>query len=306
MKIKSANTRSCMKCLQLSLPVDMMLGFAILVNPNYDFHKRSGYKEGMPIPNDKAAEQIVTDMIQDGFFVDFVEFLLRVDAEGYMGRQYTMWGMNNVVTGLINEGYNFDKTSGRFIENPRERISPGWGRLQEGDERKMTILRVDIAGNSALVKSNPRSKIEKAYKEIRNIVHRAVTNRLGRLWSWEGDGAIAAFLFGSMEKMAVYAGMEIIHEIFFYNRIGNPLDSPINVRLGAQIGQVRYSDNEVERLKNDTVQQATLLEALATNNSLSVSYNLYINMDRNTLNNFGDEKFRGGLKYRLYTIGIGK
>ena len=159
MKIRSANTRSCMKCLQLSLSVEMMINFAKQVNPQYNFYKRSGFKEGMPIPLDHAAERVVADLIEDGFFVDFVEFLVRIEAEGYMGRRYTLWGMNNVVAGLINEGYSFDKVSGRFFENQRERISLNWGRLLEGDERKMAVLRLDIAGSSALVKDNPRSDV---------------------------------------------------------------------------------------------------------------------------------------------------
>ena len=306
MKIKYANATNCRKCLQLSLSVEMMIRFAQLVNPRYNIYKRTGLEEGMPIANQNAADRIVADMIQDGYYIDFVETLVRIDKEGYMGRRYDLKGLNNVVTSLIAEGFSFDKVSGLFFENQQEHISPNWGRLQEGDERKMTILRLDIAGNSVLVKNNSRPKINKAYNDIRSIVDKAVTSRLGRLWSWEGDGAIAAFLFGPMEKMAVYAGMDIIHELFFYNRLRNPLDSPVNVRLGAQIGQVRYSDNEMERLKNETVKQATFLEALAVNNGLSVSYNLYINMDQNTLNHFSAEKTTGGAKFRLYTIGLEK
>ena len=306
MKIKSANTSNCKKCLQLSLSVDMMIRFAELVNSRYNIYKRTSLKEGMPISNQNAAERIVADMVQDGYFIDFVETLVRIDKEGYMGKKFNLIGLNNVVAGLINEGFSFDKVSGQFFENQVERISPNWGRLLEGDERKMAILRIDIADNSALVKNNSGSKIEKAYNDVRNIVNRAVVSRLGRLWNWEGDGTFAAFLFGPMEKMVVCAGMEILHEIFFYNRIHNPLDSPVNLRLGAQIGQVRYSENEIERLKNEAVKQATLLEALAPNNSFSVSFNLYINMEKNILDNFSPEKTMGGCKYRLYSIGTEK
>jgi len=306
MKIRYSNAISCRKCLQLSLTVDMMIRFAQLVNSNYDIYKRTGLSEGMPIPSQNAAERIVADMIQDGYYVDFVEMLVRIDREGYMGRRYDLKGLNNVVISLVDEGYSFDKVSGQFFENQQEHISLNWGRLQEGDERKMTVLRLDIAGNSALVKNNPRSKIEKAYNDMRNIVNQIVTSRLGRLWSWEGDGVIAAFLLGQMEKMAVYAGMEILHELFFYNRLRNPLSSPINVRLGVQIGQVRYSDSTIERLKNEPVKQATFLETLAPNNAMSVSYNLYMNMDQSTLNLFSDEKISGGCKYRLYAMGTEK
>jgi len=306
MKIKSANAGYCRKCLQISLQVDEMIRFAELVNPNYNFYKRNFLDEEMPMSNQFAAQRIVGDMIQDGNFVNFVETLIRIEAEGYMGHQYTLWGLNDVVTGLVNEGYSFDKVSGQFFENPRERISPNWGRLQEGDERKMAVLRLDIADNSNLVKNNPRSKIEKAYGDIRSIVNRLVTGRLGRLWSWEGDGALAAFLFGPMEIMAVYAGMEILHELFFYNRLRNPLDKPINVRLGAHIGQIWYSDNEMERLKNETVKQAIALESMAAGNSLCVSFNLCIAMDINTLNLFSEEKICSAGKYRLYTFGLEK
>jgi len=280
----------------------MMIRFAQLVNPGYNIYKRTGLSEGMPIPSQNAAERIVADMILDGYYVDFVEALVRIDREGYMGRNYDLKGLNNVVVSLMDDGFTFDKVSGQFFEDQQKQISLNWGRLQEGDERKMTVLRLDIAGNSILVKNNPRPEIEKAYKDVRSIVNRIVTGRLGRLWSWEGDGVIAAFLIGPMEKMAVFAGMEILHELFFYNRLRNPLPAPINVRLGAQTGMVRYSDNVIERLKNEPVKQATFLETLAADNSLGVSYNLYIGMDQSTLDLFGDEKISGGCKYRLYTM----
>ena len=304
--IKYSNSSVCKRCLQLSLPVDMMIRFAELTNPKYNIYKRTGLREGMPVANQTAAERIVMDMIQDGYYVDFVETLVRIDREGYMGRSYDLKGLKNVVASLIEEGYSFDRESGQFFENQKEQITPNWGRLLEGDERRMTVLRLDIAGNSALVKNFSRDKIESAYNDIRNIMNRSVTNRLGRLWSWEGDGALAAFCFGQMEKMAVFAGMEILHEMFFYNRVRNPLGSPIKVRLGAQIGQVSYSENEIDRLKNETVKQAVYLESLASSNALSVSYNLYINMDQDTLNLFSAEKIHGGCKYRLYTMGTGK
>jgi len=306
MKIKSANTRACMNCLQVSLTVDMMIRFAMLVNPKYNFYRRTGLKEGMPIPNQNAAQRIVSDMVTDGFFVDFVELLLRVEDKGYMGRHYTLHGLNNVVAGLLGEGYSFDKVSRCFFENQRERISPNWGRLLEGDERKMAVLRLDIAGSSELVKNNPRPKFEKAYDDVRQIMSRVVTSRFGRLWSLEGDGALAVFLFDQIEQMAIYAGMEILHELFFYNRLRNPLGSPINVRLGAHIGMVRYSENELERQRNETVRQAMALEAVAKSNSLCVPFNLYISMDANTLKLFSAEKTGHCGKYRLYTMGIEK
>ena len=305
-KIKNANSNLCKKCLYTSLPVDLMIRFAKQANPEYDFYYRSGMSERIVISNQDAAHRIVTDMIQDGFYIGFVETLVKIQTEGFMGHRYELRGLENVVNSLIDEGFNYDEISGRFYENQEERISPNWGRLQNGEEQKMAVLKLDIAGNSALVKNNPGEKIRKAYEDIRNIVNMAVTTRAGRLWTWEGDGALAAFLFGPIDKLVVYAGMEILHELFFYNRLRNPLDSPINIRMGAHIGQVRYSDNEIERQKDDTVKQVMSLESIAAVNSLCVSFNMYITMDTNTLNLFSKEKTSRAGKYRLYTYGVEK
>ena len=306
MKKKNVNSSLCRKSLQESLPIDTMIRFAQLANPEYNIYRRTGLKEGLPISKQYAAHRIVEDMMLDGYYVDFVETLVQVSTKGFMGRRYLLKGLDDIVESLMDEGYTFDEVSGHFFENQEERVSPNWGRLREGDERRMTLLRLDIVGNSALVKNNPRSKIEQAYNDLRDIVDQVVTRRLGRLWSWEGDGALAAFLFGSMEKTVVYAGMEILHELFFYNRLRNPLDSPIDLRLGAHIGQIWYSNNEMERLKNETIKEAMLYEGVAAKNSLSVSYNLYITMDQQTLNLFSTEKTDRNRKYRLYKIGTGK
>ena len=304
--MKAKNANNCRNCLIDSFNVDLMLRFAKLVDPDYDIYERTGIRFGLSIPLQSAARCIVEDMIADGRYIDFVEVLVKVDREGYMGSRFNLKGLNNVVDSLIDEGYIFDKVSGLFFENQQEHISPNWGRLLEGDERKMTLLRLDMVGNSELVRNNPRPKIEQAYNDVRNIVNKAVNSRNGRLWSWEGDGALAAFLFGPIEKMAIFAGMEILHELFFYNKLRNPLDSPINVRIGAHIGQVRYSNREMERLKNDSIKQVMVYEALASSNTLSVSFNVYISMDPFTLKLFSAEKIARGCKYRLYAIGIEK
>jgi hypothetical protein len=303
---KRANFSLCRKCLEESLPVDMMSRCAKLANPDYNIYERTGIREGIPIVKQTAAHRIVTDMIQEGLYIDFVETLVKIDSIGYMGKIYPMRGLDEVIQGLINEGYFFDEISGQFIENQEERISCNWGRLSDGDERRMGLLRLDIVDNSTLVKNNSKSKIDQAYNDVHNIVEKSVTSRYGRIWSQEGDGILAAFLIGRMDKMVTLAGIEIIHELFFYNRLHNPLSTPINVRLGACIGQVWYSDSEMERLKNEAVKEVTFFESLAPNNAFCVSYNLYVSIDQHILDLFNNQKTGSGRKYRLYKVGLEK
>jgi class 3 adenylate cyclase len=299
----SFSARFCRRCLQQSLPVDAMIRFAQFVSPGYDIYRRTGLKEGMPIPNQDAANRIVSDMILDGVFIDFVETLIRVDSEGFMGRQYDLRGLDDVIGDLIRHGYSYDKTTGQFFENQQMRISQNWGRLKEGDERPMTVLRLDIVGNSTLVKQNPRGDIEKAYGDLRLAVSGAVTARLGRIWSWEGDGALGAFMFGQKGLMAVFAGMDILHELFIYNRLKNPLNAPIKIRIGVHSGTVRYSANVTECLKNETVKKAVELESRAASpDSLVISKHLAVSMDQFILNCFGPEKKFSGGAYRQYQV----
>jgi hypothetical protein len=78
-----------------------MIRFAQLAHPDYDIYRRTGLKEGMPISNQNAAQRIVDDMVSDGYFVDFVETLVLIDAKGYMGRKYELNGLNDVENGLV-------------------------------------------------------------------------------------------------------------------------------------------------------------------------------------------------------------
>jgi class 3 adenylate cyclase len=298
MKIKNASF--CRKCLQQSLPVDIMIRFAGLVSPGYNIYRRSGLTEGMPMSNQNAAQRIVADLIQDGYFVDFVELLLQIENKGYMGRRYALKGLSDVVSGLIQEGYSYDKATAQFFENQSERISENWGRLKNGDERRMTVLRLDVAGNSILVKQNPARAVERAYGDLRSIVSKAVISRAGRLWSWEGDGALAVFLFGQKEQSVVFSGMEILHELYFYNRLRNPLNQPIRIRMAVHIGSVSYHDNTVERLKNETIKQAVSLEAAVPPDSLGISHNLSGSMDQFITDLCTPEFTAGSSKYRLY------
>jgi class 3 adenylate cyclase len=285
-----------------SLDLDNMIAFAQQVLPGYDLRSRLGVSERIPVSNYTAAQRIIQDMDSEGHFIDFVEFLIRVDNEGFMGHTISMRGLDDVTGAVVREGYLYDKTARQFFENQRERISPNWGRLKNGDERQMSALRLDIAGNSALVKNNPQNKIQKAYAALREIVSQAVISRYGRLWSWEGDGALAVFFPGPREKAAVFCGMDILHEVFFYNKLKNPLSDPIMLRIGAHVGKVRYFDNSLERLKNETIKETVKLEEAVPNNSLGVSYNLFIAMEQGILNLLGPEKNREGRKYRVYQV----
>jgi len=305
MKVKNSTISLCRRTLYESISAETMVRFVRLVDPEYDLYERSGIPENIPITNQMAAERIVEDIVEDGRFIDFVETLVKVDSEGYMGRAYPIKGLGQIVKTLAQDGFLFDRSTGQFFENTHERASPDWGRLRDGDERQAAVLRLDVVANSVLVLQNSADKIEKAYAELRAIVSRAVVGRFGRIWSWEGDGALAAFLFGQKERSAVLAGMEILNELFFFNRLANPLDDPLRVRIAAHAGPIRYRDSLMELLKNDTLKDVIQIESTATpSDTLSASSNLFLSIDRVIQDRFGPERQAAICKVRHYAVDL--
>jgi hypothetical protein len=68
------------------------------------------------------------------------------------------------------------------------------------------------------------------------------------------------------------------------------------------MGNVRYFDNSLERLKNETIRETVKLEESVPSDSLGVSYNLFITMDQGFVNLLSPEKIKGGGKYRIYQV----
>jgi len=299
------STRFCRKCLALSIPVEVMSRFAKMTYPGYDLQKSFGFSKGHPIGIHEAADRIVADMVADGYYIDFVETLMKVESNGYMGHKYNFRGLNDVVGDVLQAGFSYDQATGQFFEDQNKNITRNWGRLNEGDERQMAVLRLDVVGNTLLVKENPKALIDKVFSELRKTVTKAVVSRLGRLWTWEGDGALAVFMLGDYSRMAIFAGLEIINEMFVFNKMENPLNSPIKLRISVHSGSLAYTESVTQFSKADTVKTALNLESkAAVPNSLVISESLAMSQDQSVLNIFSDPKVVSNSKekFRLYQV----
>ena len=73
------SARFCRKCLISSISVDDILRFAGMTISDYNIYARSGLPRSYPISGQDAAHQVVNDMIQDGYYVDFVELLIKIN-----------------------------------------------------------------------------------------------------------------------------------------------------------------------------------------------------------------------------------
>ena len=240
--------------------------------PDYNLNERTGFPSSLSVPNVDAAKQIVTDILCHDLFIEFVLLLLRLQDEGWKGRKISISYLRDIVKSLYNLGYLYHKEDRAFIENPKIRKSRNWGILKERNEYNFTFLRIDIEGSSKLVRKHDKDKISAVYKSLRAIVQKAVETRTGRIWSWEGDGGLACFYYGNKNYHATLAAIEILHEIFFFNRLRNPISQEIRVRIAVHSGRCEYLTEDEELKKAEPVRRIMEAEKLYTpSNHITIS-----------------------------------
>lgn len=267
-----------------ALDIKTMLNLANLLMTGYDsdyVYNRTGFPKNMPMPPREVARQIIDDINTLGLFLDFVSILIHIQDEGFRGRHYRIPYLRELLNDILEQGYIYEPTRKMFIEDPEVRRTPNWGVLKLNEEYTISFLRVDIVGNSGLVRKYPSDMIRTTYGDFKNIVTHTVEKRNARIWNWEGDGGLAAFYFGSnIHQSAVLCGMEILHELFLYNRLRSPLDEVLNIRIAVHSGPCEFFINPADLDRNETIITIKDLEKNNTDtDSLSISRTVFVMLD---------------------------
>ncbi|HOX33071.1 MAG TPA: hypothetical protein PLB91_12125 [Spirochaetales bacterium] len=289
-----------------SLNTDMLERIAREVfAEEYDLHERTGFPPSVAVPGQVAVDCIVDDAVAQGRFLHLAERLVRLDNEGFMGRAYRVTGLREVFKGIAAEGYLWDEETGHFMEDPHIRRTPSWGRLIPGEEHRFSLLRVDVVRNSQLVRTYGEAAARDAFDDLRSILARCVELRSGRIWSWEGDGALAAFLFGHSTTSAVLSGMALLHELFLYDRIYNSLGEPLKVRAAVHTGPIRYFPEVGEIAKQETVLEVMEAESRWTPpGMLSITPAVAPTLDRVILDRFRPDQAESS-RLLVYEVRLG-
>jgi class 3 adenylate cyclase len=249
--------------LSQSMPVELMQKVARMVIPNYDIYERSGFPSAIGMPRADAARHILKDFSREGFLLKFVESLIEVMTQGYMSREVPIPLLPRIIAEVEDQGYRYSASKGIFVEAGEHERTMGWGTLREGHTYEFALLRVDVVGNSEMVRRYPKSQVTDAYASVQAMITRQVEKRDGRIWGWEGDGGLAAFYFLDKTIQATLCGMEIVHELFVYNLLGRALPEPVRVRLAVHAGPCRFLMSAKESA-GDTIRRVELLESRYT------------------------------------------
>ncbi|MBN2351851.1 MAG: hypothetical protein JXD23_04710 [Spirochaetales bacterium] len=255
-----------------------MVKLARMSDPNYDLYARTGFPLNIPIPTINAARQITQDIIREGNLIDFVTHMIDVDTNGLMGKRTNFRFLSRIIKELDDFGYTYDERESTFVEKIDVKKTAYWGVLQEGKTYELTFLMFDIVKNSELVRRYEQEVITETYRHIRDIFFRNVEKRNGRVWSWEGDGGIAAFYFEDKNVKAVLSGVEIMLELFFYNMVKNPLHDRVQIRIAVHTGPCLFSSH-MEKIESDTLRTLEMVsDEFTLPDTMTISPSVYSDM----------------------------
>lgn len=271
MKVHTRLAGLFVQALSQSLSVDMMTVVARRVIRDYDVYERSGFPSNIPMPRADAARHILKDISREGLFLKLIETLIEVQSDGVMGREVPVPLLSRIVAEIEDQGYRYSAEKRLFVEAAGRGKTMGWGALREGRTYELALLRLDVAGNSAIVRRYSAEKVHSAFGAMKEIARRQVERRDGRIWSWEGDGGLAAFYFGDKAVQATLCGIEILHELSLYNLLACQLPEPVHVRLAVHAGPCRFTASPRDSA-GETIRRVELLESMYTEpDSLTIS-----------------------------------
>lgn len=270
---------TCVRSLSESMDVRTMTHMIRELFPGYDIYARTGFPESIAIPNLDVAKQIIDDVISADAFPVFVALLIQAHEEGLMGRTYNISYLREIIRGTFEQGFIFDQVNRLFVEDPKVRHSRNWSVLKPDLEYTLAFLAIDIVGNTKLVRTHSKGVIQAAYQDLRDLVQGCIGKRNGRIWDWEGDGGIVAFFFGNRDLNAVLSAMEILHELYIYNRTRCGLKEPLSVRMGVHSGSCEYTDNLEYLKKIDVVKETAALQEKGKPDSVRISIVVKVMLD---------------------------
>jgi hypothetical protein len=308
MQIPSSLITLATKAVAESMDFNLMTHVAKDIIDGYDVFKRTGFRESMVIPQRDAARQIVQDMAKSGMFFYFIALLIQMQTTGYKGRVYNVSYLKDMIK-LVNDecGFIYDVENKLFVENPSVRRTRNWGAFLEGRDYIVSFLRLDIVGNSQLVRKYPEDQIQATYNDLRKIVERAIDKRNGRIWNWEGDGGMVAFYFANKSMLATLSGMEILNELFVYNLLRCRLGEPVMVRIAVNTGLCEYTEDFETLMKNDSIKETVQIESKYTRpGSMTISNTVSSKLDASLLSGFETVVVDARTKYYGYSINLEK
>jgi class 3 adenylate cyclase len=232
-----------------------------LIDPRYDNHRLSGTKNHITISDHKAAVTLVDHCIELKKDTALVQLVIQMDEASIQGRTVRIEGLEDFLYRMSLTGIVYDFKKRKLMDNQHDKEEmENWGALKNDRIYPITIMSLDIVGNSALVRRHGTRKMEKVYFRLKQFLKTRIRFYDGRIWNFAGDGGIIAFTFKGHEQRAVNCALDIQKTLpLFLATEELPVKDQIRLRLGLDTGKQKFR-NDTGAMVSDVINYAAHLE----------------------------------------------
>lgn len=245
------------------------------LDKNLDLYELTGFPKGCSIPRKDAAEQVVDYFFSTKRINLLLELIINIHKSGFKGEEVIIHNIKDILKEMEECGYEYknDLSKVVFSENKGKRTD--WGFLQEGKSYNFCFVSIDICGNSTLVRKYDSYHIKETYNNFKKLVSNSILSRNGRIWSWEGDGGLVAFLLDDFVNSAIFTSIDILNSLIKFNAIENFLNEDISIRIGINAGHAEYK-KDTNLITSDAIEFTKIIEKKHTEkSSISISRHTY-------------------------------
>ena len=232
-----------------------------LVFGAHSSHDLSGTDRHITISAPRAARLLVERAQEAGRLADVIQLLAELDGGVFLGKRLQIREIEVFFHALARIGVVYDPGR-RKLTQTSEEISQmkNWGSLRDGRSYPVTVMSLDIVGNSGIVRAHGNKTVEKLYFALWRYLERKLDDYDGRIWNWAGDGGIMAFTFEGHESRALMCAIDIQTSLPLFNiSPEKPIPERVELRLALDSGRVTfYADTG--RIVSEVINYAAHLE----------------------------------------------
>jgi len=244
---------------------------------SFDTNEAAGRSANVSLSARRSAGVLVEHCEQARATDSLIKLVVELDDGVIHGRVVRVREIEEFLGKLLRTGILYDFRTRKLISTRRDPLDlVNWGCLKDGREYDLTVISLDVAGNSARVRRLGARNIERLYAGLGAFLREKLAALDGRIWSWAGDGGIIAFAFRDHVARAVQFAVEVQATVPVFNlTTSRSPSSDIALRLGLDCGRVKFS-LEPGRIVSDVINFAAHLEKKSTGAGMvSISRSVY-------------------------------
>jgi class 3 adenylate cyclase len=277
MHLEPAIRNDLIELIAANFKTDAVNQLGQLVLGCFDSNEAAGQRNHISLSPRKCAGLLVDSCEQRGEMPALLKLVVEVDETTVNGRPVRVEGLEEFLGKLIRTGIRYDFKTRKVVAVPRDpKDLVNWGCLKEGREYELSIISLDIAGNSTRVRKMGARRMEKLYYNLWSFLHEKLGGVDGRFWSWAGDGGIIAFALRDHAARAVRFAVEVQSTMPLFNLTASAAASTdVALRLGIDTGMVKFSI-DTGKIVSDVINFAAHLEKKSTRaGAISISRTVY-------------------------------